>query len=104
MTREELKKIAKRYAQDELKDNHSAVEDVVAAAFLNGIDYAEHHPHWISVDDELPKDSGDVLVLTKGGKMLVTLGTYDEGEWVWCFYSPKDYITHWMHLPQSPEP
>ena len=55
MTKEKLDKIAKRYAQDELKDNHGQVEDIVAAAFLNGIDYAEHHPHWISVEDELPR-------------------------------------------------
>ena len=55
MTQEELDKIARRYAQDELKDNHASVEDIVAAAFLNGIDYAEHHPRWISVEDELPR-------------------------------------------------
>lgn len=75
-----------------------------AEHFKAGLQWADTHPHWISVEDELPKDSGDVLALTKGGKMLVTLGTYDEGEWVWSFYSPKDYITHWMPLPQPPKP
>lgn len=65
MTKEELDKIAKRYAQDELKDNHGQVEDIVAAAFLNGIDYAEHHPNWISVEDELPPYGQQVLAYSE---------------------------------------
>lgn len=65
MAQENLNKIAKRYAQDELKDNHGQVEDIVAAAFLNGIDYAENHPHWISVDDELPPYSQQVLAYSE---------------------------------------
>lgn len=91
----ELYKIAMRYAQDELKDNHSAVENVVAAAFLNGIDYAEHHPHWISVKDEgLP---------TKDGCYLF----YAEGEPVYMCYYYADFkmslATHWMPLPEPPK-
>lgn len=55
MTREdEIKKIALCYAHDELKDNQSPIEDVVAAAFIDGANYADSHPHWISVEDELP--------------------------------------------------
>lgn len=97
MTREE--EIRKAQAAIYGTENCRAAEH-----FAQGASWADAHPHWISVDDELPKDSGDVLVLTKGGKMLVTLGTYEEGEWVWCFYSPKDYITHWIPLPQPPKP
>lgn len=44
MTREELKKIAKRYAHDELKDNHGDVEDIVASAFIEGAKWADAHP------------------------------------------------------------
>ena len=113
MTKEKLDKIAKRYAQDELKDNHGQVEDIVAAAFLNGIDYAEHHPRWISVEDELPpleivseswETSDDVLVYTLSGDMLVSRYEFSKltKEHYWIF-SDHDYIvTHWMPLPAPP--
>lgn len=65
MTQRELDKIARRYAQYELKDNHASVEDIVAAAFLDGIDYAEHHPNWISVEDELPPYGQQVLAYSE---------------------------------------
>ena len=92
MTKEELDKIARRYAQDELKDNHASVEDIVAAAFLNGIDYAEHHPHWISVEDELPNFFDNVLYCDEDGD----------------YYTETDIIgqdvkiTHWMRIPDCP--
>lgn len=63
MTREEeIKNIALCYAHDELKDNHGDVEDVVAAAFIDGANYADAHPHWVSVEDELPPYNKNVLV------------------------------------------
>lgn len=100
MTREELKKIATCYAQDELKDNHSAVEDVVSSAFIDGVNYAEQHPHWISVEDELPKGehlSADVLIVGCGE---VWYGYYDHDNDQW--YPTISDITHWMPLPQAP--
>lgn len=90
MTQENLNKIAKRYAQDELKDNHSTVEDVVAAAFLNGIDYAEHHPHWISVEDELP--SNIVLYCDEDGNYYTEIDNIGQDV----------KITHWMRIPDRP--
>lgn len=103
MTKEKLDKIAKRYAQDELKDNHGQVEDIVAAAFLNGIDYAEHHPHWISVEDELPTNKGgfsdEVLTYDYARKRyVVALFCYISNCWFGC----DDSVTHWMALPQPP--
>ena len=97
MTKEKLDKIAKRYAQDELKDNHGQVEDIVAAAFLNGIDYAEHHPNWISVEDELPPNNGGFsdevwtynLATNQCG---VAQFNYISNCWFGC----DDTVTHWM--------
>jgi len=102
-------KIAKRYAQDELKDNHGQVEDIVAAAFLNGIDYAENHPRWISVEDELPERDEDVLILTP--QNLVHIAAYKYRNWqtkVHVFASGIDgyswnNVTHWMPLPAPPK-
>lgn len=92
MTQENLNKIAKRYAQNELKDNHASVEDIVAAAFLNGIDYAENHPHWISVEDELPNFFDNVLYCDEDGDYYTE--TDNIGQDV--------KITHWMHIPDCP--
>lgn len=102
MTREDLKKIAMHYAHDELKDNHAPIEVIVAAAFLNGIDYAEHHPHWISVEDELP--TCNVFVLTCDGQgntnLLMLAGN---GGWYDHSVAKHRNITHWMPLPAPPE-
>lgn len=91
---EDLKKTAMRYAHDELKDNHASVEKIVAAAFLNGIDYNEHHPSWISVQDDLPKEDGRYLFChTITG---VQSAYYYKG------LSLDKAVTHWMPLPAPP--
>ena len=106
MTRE-LYEIAKRYAHDELKDNHSAVEDVVASAFIDGAVWADAHPHWISVEDKMPPtsdkddESDDYLIVDEDGDMNV--GYYNKMDKLW--FSCDGYIlgvTHWMPLPQKP--
>ena len=102
MKKQELYKIAKRYAQDELKDNHAPVEVVVAAAFLDGIDYAEHHPHWISVEDKQPPCN--VFVLTCDGQEnenLLMLG--GNGRWYDKAVGFHRNITHWMPMPEAPK-
>ena len=91
---EELKKIAKRYAQDELKDNHGQVEDIVAAAFLNGIDYAWYHPRWISVEDELPDENR--WVLTYNGTSINLLMLAGNGNWYDHSVTQHRNVTHWM--------
>lgn len=72
-------------------------------------------PHWISVEDELPKInhndsewefSDDVIVYLKDGDIAV--GRYERdnsiGEHYWVLYGEdKDLIvTHWMPLPAPP--
>ena len=72
-------------------------------------------PHWIKVEDDLPKInpndseweySDDVLVTLKDGSIAV--GRYERdnstGEHYWMVYGvDKDLIvTHWTHKPQSP--
>ena len=80
--------------------------------FKEGAVWADAHPHWISVDDELPKinpnDSeweyrDDVIVALKDGSIAV--GRYERynstGEHYWMLYGvDKDLVvTHWMPLP-----
>lgn len=84
--------------------------------FIHGAEWADSHPHWISVVDDLPKInpngseweySDDVLVVFKDGSIAV--GRYERdnstGEHYWWLYGvDKDLVvTHWMPLPQAPK-
>ena len=83
--------------------------------FECGVEWADAHPNWISVDDELPKInpnggewefSVDVIVYLKDGDIAV--GRYERdnsiGEHYWVLYGEdKDLIvTHWMPLQAPP--
>lgn len=66
-----VKDIARAYAQSELQDNHAPVEVIVAAAFENGIDYAQHHPDCLWRDahsNDLPEIEREVVVLIQDWK------------------------------------
>lgn len=96
---EELRKIALCYAHDELKDSQSPIEDVVAAAFIDGVNYADAHP-WISVEDELPPK--DKAYLAYWQHLGVTKYRYVKaGAKVSRTFS--EHITHWMPLPPTEE-
>ena len=106
MTLEELKKIAMCYAHDELKDNCSPIEAVVAGAFMSGIDYIQHNPAWISVEEELPIDYEPVLAVVGGNHFAFVGICLNKTTW-YCEIQNKVTeiigITHWMHLPQPPK-
>lgn len=84
--------------------------------FIEGAVWADAHPHWLSVEYELPKInpngseweySDDVLVAFKDGSIAV--GRYErdnsttEHYW-WLYGVDKDLIvTHWLPLPQPPK-
>lgn len=105
MTREkEISKVALEYANEEI---------VVAPydAFMAGAQWADTHPHWISVEDELPRDDEFYLCVV-GGDIEVLF--YNEGlEEFYEFYVTKEEhlscddltqrVTHWMPLPQPPK-
>lgn len=104
MTRaKEITKEAKKFAKE--IDDWEIAEDV-QDAFEQGAQWADAHPHWISVEDELPpkqpnrEQSKNVLVLTNSGRTKIEY--YDYGNDVikeWWEYN----ITHWMPLPQAPK-
>ena len=108
MTQEDLRKIAMCYAHDELKDNHGDVEDIVAAAFIDGANYADQHPHWISVEDELPPkkseydDLSNNVLATDGKEIYESVYNHDFEDWFTHDMWGLDNITHWMPLPQAP--
>lgn len=114
MTRE--KEILKAYNEQQTKLGNQE------HTFMRGAKWADAHPHWISVEDELPKD-------WEGGKQFVLytepynedysymgrlrIGEYDGDESKlyliannrWIIYGKNDgntKVTHWMPF-QFPE-
>lgn len=71
-------------------------------AFIDGAQWADQHPHWISVEDELPprwetNPNVSVPVITFGtfgesGIPFVELQRYHFGDGRWLYGKP----THWM--------
>jgi hypothetical protein len=99
MTREEeIMKAARVYANgiaQHLPNKKYCEED-----FIAGAEWADEHPHWISVEDELPPIGGIVLVaIPLGGELSVLpLSIKNESD-----FECLSGMTHWMPLPQPPK-
>ena len=64
--------------------------------FIEGAEWADSHPAWVSVEDELPKETGWYLVATPTLNSKIDVALWD-GKW-----RRLVTITHWMPLPQPP--
>ncbi len=104
MTRKEAIKILKDSMAGRMvlyKDSIQATQMAIAAL--------EKSPHWISVEDDLPKEDVFVQVVCDG---YVSIARRHENRWQLGFgtktadyliYTPyNDKITHWMSLPEAP--
>lgn len=64
--------------------------DIFIAGFLYGAMWADKHPNWISVEEELPKEKGKYIFRLSNGDMY-----YET-------YYPKlklvAKVTHWMEI------
>lgn len=103
MTRED--KRAYNYARDRLANDDYPVysdEYELELAYKAGIEDARNHPHWISVDDELPPCNVFVLTCDKqeNTNLLMLAG---DGRWYDKAVGLHRNITHWMYLPQAPK-
>jgi len=71
--------------------------------FIEGAQWADQFPNWISVEDELPKERGQYFVYTAAGQSWQSEWMQDKsGEWCW-FCSPMTVgtianVTHWMPI------
>ena len=90
MTREEeISKEALEYAN----------EEIIAApydAFMAGAQWADANPHWISVEDELPKKDGRYIFLQKSSIIcgIIYIAMYYKS------IGLNRDVTHWMPLPR----
>lgn len=94
MTREkEIAKEAKKFAKE--IDDWEIAEDV-QDAFEVGAKWADAHPHWISVEDEIPPKNKAYLAFWQH-RGVTRYRFVKSGEKVSRFFS--EHITHWMPLP-----
>lgn len=86
--------------------NHNLTGDHIEALTF-ALEWADTHPHWISVEDELPPkeseyDDNSIVVLATDGndvyKALYRSNEYLSG-WFTHDMWELDNITHWMPLP-----
>lgn len=115
MTREEeIKEQAEKKALEPSRLMHPYAKQykVMSAyeiGFIEGAVWADSHPHWTSVEDELPPrrseydDLSNNVLATDGKKIYKSVYDYGFEEWftrdVWPLYN----ITHWMPMPQAPK-
>lgn len=101
MTREEQRaKAAHEYIQS---DSVAAGNEVLAFGdFINGAKWADFLPHWIPVEERLPKEKGKLfLVCDKYGRVCES--AYDVEDDIW--YRQSGVVlnpTHWMPMPEAP--
>lgn len=58
---------------------------------------------WISVKDRLPEESDDVLAYTIWDDIVVCFLEEDSDVWMHTWgYLEKEFVTHWMPIPEPP--
>lgn len=101
MTREEEIKLNARWRADQY--DHPDKWSDTYYGFISGAEWADAHPHWISVEDELPKDGEKVLGYNPNFNAPLVCdcyaGKFGEG---WSYFD-SGFITHWMPMPQLPK-
>ena len=92
MTREEeIMKAARVYANGIAQ--HSLNKKYCEEDFIAGAQWADAHPHWISVEDELPPDN-EAFIAYWNHFVIVQQGRDER-------FGSNKHITHWMPLPSG---
>ena len=104
MTRDDhIYKQAAEYATELTKGlmtgKSCAKRNYLFSGFMKGAHWADENPHWISVEDKLPKNNECILGYCPAKERVLIL-----------FYSCNHFsccadgeITHWMPLPAPPK-
>lgn len=108
MTREEeIRKSAFEYIKS---DAVKAGEEYTSFGdFINGAEWADAHPHWISVENKLPPkkseydDLSNNVLATDGKEIYESVYNHDFEDWFTHDMWELVKITHWMPLPQLPK-
>lgn len=103
MTREEEIKLNARWRADQY-DNPAKWSDTYYG-FISGAEWADSHPHWISVEDELPPKKNEYddlsinVLATDGKEIYESVYNHDSEDWFTHDMWGLDNIIHWMPLP-----
>ena len=64
---EEIRQVASSYAIDEVKDtcNPASKRGLLFSGFIDGAEWADSHPLWISVEEDLPPYGEQVLAFAE---------------------------------------
>ena len=106
--KEQIRNKAKELGQQYFPDSsniwaRSNVEACyVENACVEMAEWLDQHPHWIPVEEELPKERGKLyLVCDKYGRVCES--AYDVEDDIWYRQSGTVLSpTHWMPLPEAP--
>lgn len=73
------------------------VDKTIEDAFVAGVEFAQR---WISVEEEMPENNGNVLVKTKYGSISVAF--YDVNYKDWCSVEQRGVaiigVSHWRPI------
>lgn len=91
--------------EDELNEAWCKYRGKCSTEIIQALSFAlrwcDEHPHWISVEDELPKNK-ELVFITDGE--VTDMGFYDYTDDAWQpFERWLGDITHWMPTPQPPK-
>lgn len=80
--------------------NAIVLDHLYESGFMAGFKAA--YPKWISVEERVPENDDDVLIITEFG---ISMGYYDIYRDYWVDYTNGDsnIVTHWMPLPEPPK-
>lgn len=96
----------------------SDIECSEYTVWKDAVEWADEHPHWISIEDQLPelyenhgcKQNWSIDVLFKYGDGEYAVGFYHYGTGEWYIVTEGDdvevkhsEVTHWMPIPQFPK-
>lgn len=95
MTKEELKNKLLGFAASVAESNGTCISDIVD--FWSEYIYKEL-PHWISVEDELPKEHEWILGFSLK-RSYIDVYNFDSNGLI-----EAHDITHWMPMPTPPKP
>lgn len=112
MTRKEQTKIITRNNIDDISSICSPTDEYIKGythGFKEGAEWADSHPNWHKVDDDLPpqisavQPFSDSVIVTD--EVLLCRGYYDYFYKSWEIEGDidSDEVTHWMYLPDLPK-
>lgn len=92
---------AHRYIESDAVD--AGNEKLAFGDFINGAKWADQHPQWISVKDDLPKVGASVLfVHPDESEPMEGYMTRTKTWWSEKYRCSFEKVTHWMLMPKPP--